>query len=109
MYRLQLVGLPEIRELSIRALVGRAGPRETATSSLGGTSSSVQVVEVQKSGWKPDVDFEVRPAPSGRVGLRHENLAVVRVKPELPSERDEIGSLLVLGATPLGPWLYSFV
>ncbi len=95
-YRLQLVGLPEIRELSIRALVGRAGPRETATSSLGGTSSSVQVVEVQKSGWKPDVDFEVRPAPSGRVGLRHENLAVVRVKPELPSEPDEIGSLLVL-------------
>ena len=95
-YRLPLIGLPEVQELSIRALVGRAGAREAASSSLGGTSASWQVVEVQKARWRPDLDFEVRPAPSGRAGLRHKNLAVVRVQPELPAEPDEIGSLLLL-------------
>lgn len=94
-YRLPLVGLPEVDQLSIRALVGRSGPAEVATS-LGGTATSWRVVEVTKARWKPDLDFEVRPPPSARAGLRHENLAVVRVRPELPAEPDEIASLLFL-------------
>ncbi|MBM4363890.1 MAG: hypothetical protein FJ104_14515, partial [Deltaproteobacteria bacterium] len=94
-YRLPLVGLPKIRSLDIRAMVGRSGARQ-ATSSLGGTSASWHVVEVTKLDFKPDVDFEVRPEASGRTGLRHGNLVVARVTPDLPREPDEIASLLVL-------------
>jgi tetratricopeptide (TPR) repeat protein len=95
-YRLPLAGLSEIQSLEIRALVGRSGASEAAASSLGGTAASWQVVEVHRTAWTPDVDFEVQPLPSGRTGLRHENLAVVRVAPDLPVAPDEIASLLVL-------------
>jgi hypothetical protein len=101
LYRLPLLGLPRLGSLEIRALVGRAAAEAAeveGASSLGGTSSSTRVVEVRKTDWKPDADFEVRPTPppDGRAGLRHGNLAVVRVSPELPEVPDEVGSLLVL-------------
>lgn len=95
-YRLPLVGLPAIQSLDIRALVGQDASRAPAASSLGGSQASWHVVEVNKTNWKPDLDFEVRPVPTGRAGLRHENLAVVRVFPELPAEPDEISSLVIL-------------
>jgi len=95
-YRLPLLGLPEVQELDVRALVGRTGAGAVARSSLGGSAASWQVVEVCKAAWKPDTDFVVDALPSGRAGLRHENLAVIRVVPELPAEPDEIRSLRVL-------------
>jgi Vault protein inter-alpha-trypsin domain len=93
-YRLPLVGLPAIERLEVRALVGKS--ESQAVGSLGATSASWQVVEVRKSQWRPDADFEVPPTGPARDGLRHENLAVVRVVPGLPVAPDEIGSLLVL-------------
>jgi len=93
-YRLPLVGLPAIESLEVRALVGKSLGQ--AVGSLGATSASWQVVEVRKSQWRPDADFEVRPTGPARDGLRHRNLAVVRVAPDLPVAPDEIGSLLVL-------------
>ena len=93
-YRLPLVGLPAVDSLEIRALVGKSEAQ--AMGSLGATSVSWQVVEVRKNQWRPDADFEVRPTGPARDGLRHGNLAVVRVAPDLPVTPDEIGSLLVL-------------
>ncbi len=99
-YRLPVRGLPTIRDLDVRALVGRflgaSGAGASVASSLGGSSSSWQSVEVRKSGWKPDADFEVTPPPSRIAGLRSGNLAVLRVSPSLGASRDEIASLLVL-------------
>jgi hypothetical protein len=93
-YRLPLVGLPAVDSLEVRALVGKSEGQ--AVGSLGATSVSWQVVEVRKSHWRPDADFEVRPTGPTRDGLRHQNLAVVRITPELPVTPEEIGSLLVL-------------
>jgi len=93
-YRLPLVGLPTVDSLDVRALVGKS--ESQAVGPLGATSVSWQVVEVRKSRWRPDADFEVVPTGPAREGLRHQNLAVVRVAPELPVTPEEIGSLLVL-------------
>ena len=53
-YKLPLLGLPELGRLDIRALVGRSDA-QVATSSLGGTSTQWQVVEVKKTAWKPEI------------------------------------------------------
>src|SRR5438477_376530 len=61
-YRLPLVGLPKLGDLSIRALVSKASPAGGATgpaSSLGGQRARTETVEVHKSQFKPDRDFEV--------------------------------------------------
>jgi len=99
-YRLPLVGLPRLRELAIRALVSKAGGAAGASaSSLGGQRARTETVEVHKSQYKPDRDFEV-PTASGaapRLGLRNDNLVVARIVPFTDSaKRDEVASLLVL-------------
>jgi len=101
-YRLPLVGLPRLRELAIRALVNRAvaaagGP----VSSLGGQRARTETIEVHKSQYKPDRDFEVAAATGGgsasRLGLRNDNLVVARIVPYAEAaKRDDVGSLLVL-------------
>jgi hypothetical protein len=98
-YRLPLRGLPRLASLDIRAFVGKRTAR-AAASSLGGTAYSHEVVEVQRRGFVPDVDFEVVPpaaAGGARVGLRHENLAVARLVPVVDSAPDPIdGGLQIL-------------
>ena len=85
-YRLHLKGLPTIDTLEITALIGerKTGP---ATSSLGGVAVSHKTVRVHKQGWAPDRDFEVEPE-SKIAGLRHGNLALMRVAPQLLNKRD---------------------
>jgi tetratricopeptide (TPR) repeat protein len=78
-YRLPLRGLPKMRTLSIRALVGKSDVA-AAASSLGGRVAKHEVVEVDKRDFVPDRDFEVA-ASQARVGLRNENLVVARIAP----------------------------
>jgi len=94
-YRLPLLGLPRLDSLAIRAIVGRSdeGP---AASSLGGQTSSTQAVEVHRSDWLPDQDFILPGAGALRPGLRSDRCLMLRVRPELPEEPDEVRSLLVL-------------
>lgn len=94
-YIIPLVGLPELGRLHIRALVGSQAAG--SASNLGGVARQQQVVEVRRTDWTPDEDFKVPPAKSqGPVGLRHENLVVVRVQPFSEARPDPVPSLLVL-------------
>ncbi|HEY8924115.1 MAG TPA: VIT domain-containing protein [Polyangia bacterium] len=99
-YRLPLVGLPRLRELAIRALVSKAGAAAAApASSLGGQRARTETVEVHKSQYKPDRDFEVAAAGGAgpRLGLRNDNLVVARIVPFTDTaRRDDVASLLVL-------------
>jgi len=104
-YRLPLVGLPRLRELAIRAVIDKAGKAGGAAgapaSSLGGQRARTETVEVHKSQYKPDRDFEVAaavPAAAGpRLGLRNDNLVVARIVPFTDTaKRDGVSSLLVL-------------
>lgn len=96
-YVLPLLGLSEIGRLDIRMLLGDRPARDGEASNLGGEVRDRRVVELSKRDWTPDRDFVVRQDKVGeRVGLRHGNLAVVRVTPEVDAEPQEIGGLYVL-------------
>jgi len=79
-YRLALQGLPRMASLDVRVLVGTAEIGH-ARSNLGGTSIKQEVVELQKTAFKPDRDFELPRAASGPLGLRDGNAVVARVSP----------------------------
>ena len=93
-YRLLLKGLPTIDKLSITAIVGSQG-RRPGGSTLGGTLSTQRVVKVARQRFTPHQDFEV-PAQTAVAGLRHKNLVVARVRPEVTTTPVPIPSLLVL-------------
>jgi Uncharacterized protein conserved in bacteria len=97
-YRLPLRGLPKMRALHIRALVGKSDVA-AAASSLGGRVARNEVVEVDKRDFAPDRDFEVAGSQR-RLGLRNDNLVVARIAPlgaATPNEKlPAISSLLVL-------------
>jgi len=93
-YRLPLRGLPRMEHLSITAFLSRTEAQQASTS-LGGTALSQQVIKVDKEGYKPDRDFEVKPE-AGVAALRHDNLVVARFKPEISSTRASMKGLLVL-------------
>ncbi len=80
-YRLPLLGLPAIKELEIVAFLGKRGD-SGVSSTLGGTAQTHQLIRVAKQNWRPDRDFVVSSL-SPVQGLRHGNLAVVRLAPEL--------------------------
>ena len=96
-YVLPLLGLSEVGRLDVRVLLGDR-PADGAASNLGGEVSDRRVVELHKRDWTPDRDFEIgqdqrrRPAP----GLRHGNLAVVRVAAPVEAVPQEISGLYVL-------------
>ena len=85
----------------VAAGAGAGGPRRPrpgGASNLGGTRARHEVVELDRDGFTPDRDFEV-PLRGGaaRLGLRHDNLVVARVRPldgKLPP--DPVRGLLVL-------------
>jgi tetratricopeptide (TPR) repeat protein len=93
-YRLYLKGLPKIDKLEITAMVGEQVADKQA-SSLGGETISHKIVRVSKSDFAPDRDFEVR-TQSTLEGLRHGNLAMMRVEPALPTTRAPLESLMLL-------------
>jgi Flp pilus assembly protein TadD len=82
-YRLPLRGLPKVGSLAIRALVART-PVEggAAATSLGGRRTRNEVIEVNRTDFTPDRDFEIADRGAARhAGLRHGNLVVTRVQP----------------------------
>ncbi len=96
-YRIPLLGLPEVAKLDIRVLRSKDQPGGAAASSLGGATVLHETVEVNRSNWKPDRDFELPQAGvEGRLGLRHDDLVVARVTPVMGSQPDELQDLFVL-------------
>ncbi len=99
-YILPLQGLSEIGRLDIRVLLGErpvASAEDTGASNLGGEMSDRRLVELHKRNWTPDRDFQIAQSRlAGRAGLRHANLAVVRVAPAVESAPQEISGLYVL-------------
>jgi hypothetical protein len=93
-YRLPLRGLPKMQRLSITAFLSKTAEKQAQTS-LGGTQLSQQVIRVQKEGYEPDRDFEVPQQASVR-GLRHGNLVMARLKPEISTGKAPMKGLLVL-------------
>lgn len=94
-YRIPLKGLPQIDKLDIRVLVAKQSTGEAATS-LGGTTLRHETVAVNKTQWVPDRDFEVRLPDQVGFGLRHENLVVARITPELSTAPLGVRGLTVL-------------
>jgi hypothetical protein len=96
-YVIPLQGLSEIGRLDLRVLLGERPAAGAAASSLGGEVSDRRVVELHKRAWTPDRDFEVgQESFQRRDGLRHDNLAVVRVAAPVEAVRQEVGGLYVL-------------
>ncbi len=95
-YRIFLRGLPQLGSLDIRVLLGKTEVR-AGGSSLGGTTVSHEALEVKKTDFLPDTDFEVAvPAAPDRLGLRHDNLVVARLLPVADQQPEPIESLIVL-------------
>ena len=103
-YVIPLHGLAAIGRLDIRVQLGEhpvAGAPGETSSNLGGEVSDRRVVELHKQGWTPDRDFAIgQDRVAGRAGLRHGNLAVVRVTAPAPADiaavPEEIAGLYVL-------------
>lgn len=97
-YVIPLRGLPEVGSLDVRVLLGDSpAAGGTPVSNLGGEASDRRMVELHKRDWTPDRDFEVgQERVAGRDGLRHANLAVVRVAAPVEEVRQEVGGLYVL-------------
>jgi hypothetical protein len=98
-YVLPLRGLSSIGRLDLRILLGGRPVADSAdaASNLGGEVSDRRVVELHKRDWTPDRDFEIPQSQvASRAGLRHGNLAVVRVAAPVPAVPEEIDSLYVL-------------
>ncbi len=84
-YSLPLRGLPAIDRLHIEALVGKAA----------GGRVDHQRMTFDQQAYTPDHDFEVG-VDSGLAGLRSEELALVRVAPELDATIAPMSSLAIL-------------
>jgi hypothetical protein len=100
-YVLSLLGLSQVGQLDVRVLLGeRPASGDAPASNLGGEVSDRRVVELHKRDWTPDRDFEIgQDRVADRAGLRHDNLAVVRVAAPveaMPQIPQEIAGLYVL-------------
>ncbi len=96
-YVLPLVGLARIDRLDVRVLLVDRPVEGARASSLGGEIRDRRMVELHRRGWTPDRDFEIaQDQASGRAGLRHGNLAMVRIVPPVEAAPQEIAGLYVL-------------
>jgi vault protein inter-alpha-trypsin-like protein len=96
-YVIHLLGLSEIGRLDVRVLLGGRPAEGASASNLGGQVSDRRLVELHKRAWRPDGDFEIaQDRVASRAGLRHANLAVVRVAAPVEAEPQEISGLYVL-------------
>jgi tetratricopeptide (TPR) repeat protein len=95
-YVIPLHGLSEVGRLDVRVFLGDR-PASGAASNLGGEVRERRVVELHKQSWTPDRDFEIgQDCVAARMGLREDNLAVVRVSPPVDAVPQEIAGLYVL-------------
>ena len=95
-YVLPLRGLSQVGRLDVRVLLGER-PASGAASNLGGEVSDRRMVELHKRDWTPDQDLEIgQDQVASRTGLRHGNLAVVRVAAPVETVPQEITGLYVL-------------
>jgi hypothetical protein len=96
-YVFPLLGLSRIGRLDIRVLLGERPAAEAPASNLGGEVSDRRMVELHKRDWSPDRDLEIgQDRVASRAGLRHDNLAVVRVSAPVEAVPQEISGLYVL-------------
>ncbi len=96
-YVIPLLGLAEIGRLDLRVMLGERPATAAPASNLGGEVNDRRVVELHRRAWTPDRDFEVgQERFAGRDGLRHANLAVVRVAAPVPAVRRSLEGLYVL-------------
>ncbi|HEY3571858.1 MAG TPA: VIT domain-containing protein [Thermoanaerobaculia bacterium] len=100
-YVIPLHGLSAIGRLDLRVFLGGRPASGAPSSNLGGEVSERRVVELHKQDWTPDRDFEigqdrVNLPGKARAGLRHDNLAVVRVEAPVEAVPQEISGLYVL-------------
>lgn len=96
-YVLPLQGLSEIGRLDVRVLLGERPAAGAPSSNLGGEVSDRRMVELHKSNWTPDRDLRIgQDQVASRSGLRHDNLAVVRVSAPVEAVPQEISGLYVL-------------
>jgi len=121
-YVLPLLGLPEVGALDVQVLLGERPAGALAASNqsdeptasgdvadrarvsdagsgsnLGGEVSDRRFVELHKQGWTPDRDLVIAQREvSARAGLRHGNLAVVRVTAPVAPRPQEVAGLYVL-------------
>ena len=93
-YKLFLSGLPKMDSLEITAFIGEQTTQKRA-SSLGGVMVTHKVVKVNEKNYAPDRDFEVNTSTS-LAGLRHEDLALMRITPKISDVKTPMESLLVL-------------
>jgi len=95
-YVLPLRGLSDVGRLDVRVLLGNR-PASGTASNLGGEVSDRRLVELHKRDWTPDRDLEIgQDQVASRTGLRHGNLAVVRVSAPVEPVPQEIAGLYVL-------------
>ncbi len=101
-YVLPLLGLPEVGALDASVLLGERRVTDTARSDATKADpdaeiSDRRVVELHKQAWTPDRDLVIAQGRvAERAGLRHGNLAVVRVAAPVEARPQEIGGLFVL-------------
>lgn len=93
-YRLPLCGLPELDLLDVDvAIVQGAVPVE---ASLQGQGTSVYHLTLRREKLAPTKDLEARVGAVPAQGLRHGDLAVVRVAPVLSTADDPVQELTIL-------------
>jgi len=93
-YRLKLRGLPQIEELDA-SIIERKVPAPGAATNVGGSAIDTRVIEVKRRAYTPERDLEIQ-TDGAIAGLRHDNLAMVRVSPAGNLPAVPVGSLTVL-------------
>ncbi len=93
-YRMELLGLPKLEKLDAQIILRNQAVADPGATSMGGQTTTNQVIELKKFDYAPDRDLEV-PAKPGTVaeasGIRNGDLALVRVQAagEMPPETIE--------------------
>jgi len=96
-YVLPLLGLPEVGALDASVLLGEHQVAGNTATDPDAQMSDRRIVELHKQAWRPDRDLVIaQERVAARAGLRHQNLAVVRVAAPVAARAEEIGGLFVL-------------
>lgn len=93
-YRLPICGLPQLDELDVDVAIVKGAVE--IDSSLEGQGSSVYHLSMQRQAFAPRQDLEARVGDENAEGVRHGDLAVVRIKPVLDAPEQSIEELTIL-------------
>lgn len=93
-WRLPLCGLPKLDQLDVDVAIvhGAAYTR----SSLGGKSTTVQHLKIREQDFSPTQDLEAWAGDSRAQGVRHADLAIARIKPDLEVPAQPLQALTIL-------------